>query len=140
MREAVCPCRFRACKAAISNSGLKLGSGERAASDALGEERRFAPVVVPAVMLPRGRRLFEAHPVLRDEIHERRRGVGHDAVRVFAVPVVNRPHAQCPDDLNPRVAVGRESVRGGHHPAQMRRRRFGNVVLKSSASDLSSPR
>ena len=56
-------------------------------------------------MLPGRRYLFEGHPVLGDEVHERLGGVRHNAVRVFATHVIDPLDAQGPDHLYPCSAA-----------------------------------
>jgi hypothetical protein len=107
----------------------ELGPANRSASNALGEQWSFAAVVITAIMLPCRRCLFEGHPVLGDELHERLRGVRDDAVRVFTMHVIDPLDAQGPDHLYPCSAIRREGVGGGHHAAQLWRRRFCDVML-----------
>jgi hypothetical protein len=83
----------------------ELGPAKRSASNALGEQWSLAEVVITAIMLPGRRCLFEGHPVLGDEVHERLRGVRHNAVRVFATQVVDPLDAQRPDHLYPCSAA-----------------------------------
>jgi hypothetical protein len=90
----------------------ELGPAKRSASSALGEQWSFAAVVITVIMLPGRRCLFEGHPVLDDEVHERLRGVRHNAVRVFATQVIDPLEAQRPD---PPVRVfGRQLVNIGN--------------------------
>ena len=67
-------------------------------------------IVIPAVALSSRRCLFESRPMLGDEVHECLSGMCHDAIRIFAVPGIDGLHTQCPDDLNPGPAIGREGV------------------------------
>jgi hypothetical protein len=83
----------------------ELGPANRSASNALGEQWSFAAVVITAIMLPCRRCLFEGHPVLGDELHERLRGVRDDAVRVFTMHVIDPLDAQGPDHLYPCSAI-----------------------------------
>jgi hypothetical protein len=95
-------------------------------SNALGEQWSFAAVVITAIILPGCRCLFEGHPVL---LHERLRVVGHDAVRVFTMHVIDPLDAQLPDHPYPCSATRREGVGSGHHAAQLWRSRFCHVML-----------
>jgi hypothetical protein len=82
---------------------MRPSPAKRAACNALGKERRLAPIVTAAVMLAAGSGPFEADTVLGNKIHERRCRVGDDGVGVFAVRIVDPSGAERPDDLYPGV-------------------------------------
>src|ERR1700675_1959745 len=77
----------------------------RPACDALRVQRSFAPIMLPTIALPGGGGLFEADVMRGDEVHERRRGMGDNAVGIFAVSVVDGFHAERPNYLHARAAV-----------------------------------
>ena len=85
--------------------------------------------MLPTIALPRGGGLFEADVMRGDEVHERRRGMGDNAVGIFAVSVVDRFHAERPDDLHARAAAWRERIRRGDHSAEMRCSGLRDIML-----------
>jgi hypothetical protein len=76
--------------------------------------------MLPTITLSGGCGLFEADVMRGDEVHERRRGMGENAVDILAVSFVDGFHAQHPNYLHARAAVWRERIRRGDYAAEMR--------------------
>jgi hypothetical protein len=104
--------------------------------DAFRVQMSFAPIMLATIALPGGG-LFEADVTRGDEIHERRRRMGGNAVGLFAVSVVDGFHAERPNYRHVGVVVWRERIRRRDHAVATRcrglretaspRRRFSSV-------------